>query len=283
MSIYTTTVDTSTLALHLDDPAWIIVDCRFRLNNPQWGLSAYAEGHIPGARYAHLDRDLAGRITEASGRHPLPDMVDFAAKLGLWGITKGTQVVAYDDTGGAIAARLWWLMRQAGHYGVAVLDGGITAWRSEGRPVAMDVPEIRQNVYFPNLQTGVLVDTASLLKNLGSKSLLIIDARAEPRFRGDQEPIDPVAGHIPGAVNWPFDRNLDASGRFRGSYELRDDLAALVNGRATENVVHMCGSGVTACHNILAMEIGGLQGSRLYAGSWSEWIRDPSRPRASSP
>lgn len=280
MSIYTTTVDTSTLSLHLDDPGWIVIDCRFRLNDPAAGEAMYRRSHIPGARYAHLDRDLAGPIMPGTGRHPLPDPSVFAESLGKWGVKNSAQVVAYDDTGGAIAARLWWLLRWIGHHGAAVLDGGMDAWAGEGRALDFSNPEVARQVYFPAPVSGLTLEAGDVVSFTSRPDARLVDARAEERFRGDKEPLDPVAGHVPGALNRPFDRNLDASGRFLGSDELRRAWLAVMGTSAPSNVVHMCGSGVTGCHNLLAMEIAGLEGSRLYPGSWSEWIQDPSRPVA---
>ena len=280
MSIYTTTVDTSTLALHLDDSGWIVVDCRFRLNDPAAGEEMYRRSHIPGARYAHLDRDLAGPISPGTGRHPLPEPSAFAETLGKWGIKNSAQVVAYDDTGGAIAARLWWLMRWIGHHGAAVLDGGIDAWSSEGRALDFGNPEITRQVYFPTPAQNLASEVGQVAALLSQPDARLVDARAKDRFVGDKEPIDPVAGHVPGALNRPFDWNLDASGRFLGSDRLRQEWLAVIGTSVPSDVVHMCGSGVTACQNLLAMEIAGLEGSKLYPGSWSEWIQDPSRPVA---
>ncbi len=283
MSIYTTTVDTSTLGMHLDDPGWIVVDCRFRLNDPAAGERLYNQSHIPGARYGHLDRDLAGPVTSASGRHPLPAPRDFADTLGNWGVTTSCQVIAYDDTGGAIAARLWWLLRWIGHYGTAVLDGGIDAWLAEGRTVDHGLPEVKREVYFSTPVPNLAVDTAAVAAVIESPEMLLVDARSGERFRGEREPIDPVAGHIPGAVNRPFDQNLAANGRFLGSDLLRQQWRNILGGCDADRVVHMCGSGVTGCHNLLAMELAGLEGSKLYPGSWSEWVRDESRPIALGP
>lgn len=276
----TTLVSAQTLARHLDDPAWVVVDCRFSLADPSAGERAYAEGHIPGARYAHLDRDLSSHITPTSGRHPLPDPPGLAARLGAWGIDSRTQVVAYDDAGGAFAARLWWLLRWLGHGAAAVLDGGIAAWTAAGGPLQSAAPTPRARSFQPRLQAGAWLDAAAVAAGLAEGTLRLVDARTQERFRGEVEPIDPVAGHVPGAINRPFQRNLAADGRFRPADELRAELEAAAGGGAPEAVVHMCGSGVTACHNLLAMEHAGLAGSRLYAGSWSEWIRDPARPVA---
>lgn len=275
---YETLIDTQTLYDHLHDPNWVVVDCRFNLADPEAGRRAYHEGHIPGARYAHLDEDLSGPVTPMSGRHPLPDPERLVQTLGDWGINNVTQVVAYDDAGGAIAARLWWLLRWLGHRACAVLDGGLPAWRGQDLPLSRETPAPHPTV-FSVLHEDALswVDSDYLLADRVTGDSLIIDARAPARYRGEQEPIDAVAGHIPGAVNLPLEGNLDSDGRFIDPLALRERFAAVLGERSAASVVHMCGSGVTACHNLLAMETAGLAGSRLYAGSWSEWIRDPSR------
>lgn len=278
---YETLIDTQTLYDHLYDPDWVVVDCRFNLADPEAGRRAFHEGHIPGARYAHLDEDLAGPVTPTSGRHPLPDPERLAQTLGGWGINNVTQVVAYDDAGGAIAARLWWLLRWLGHRACAVLDGGLPAWRGQDLPLDREIPAPHPTI-FSVLHEDALswVDSDYLLADRVSGDSLVIDARTPARYRGEQEPIDPVAGHIPGAVNLPYEGNLDNEGRFMDPQALRERFAAVLGERSAASAVHMCGSGVTACHNLLAMEAAGLAGSRLYAGSWSEWIRDPSRPMA---
>jgi thiosulfate/3-mercaptopyruvate sulfurtransferase len=266
------------LAAHLRDPHWAVFDCRFSLADPGWGPRVYSEGHIPGARYAHLDQDISGPVGPASGRHPLPDPGRLADWLGRSGVGPGTQVVAYDDAGGGFAVRLWWLLRWLGHEAVAVLDGGLAAWLSAGGGLARDTPEPRPRRFRGVARPGAWIDSAALASHLAS--LQVIDARAPERFRGEVEPIDPVAGHIPGAINLPMSGNLDAVGRFLPPDLLRARFAAALGGTPPERVVHSCGSGVNACHNLLAMELAGLSGSRLYAGSWSEWIRDPARPVA---
>ncbi len=275
---HSTIVDVPRLQTHLEDAAWVVLDCRFDLGDPGAGERAYAGGHIPGARYAHLERDLAGPVTATSGRHPLPDPTRLAATLGRWGIGRDTQVVAYDDVGGAMAARAWWLLRWLGHEAAAVLDGGIGAWHEAGLALSVEVPDPLPATFDPNPRPRAWLSTEAVQAAVGD--MLLVDARAAPRFRGEVEPIDPVAGHVPGAVNRPFQANLDANGRFLDPARLRADLEALLGGRQPVAAVHMCGSGVTACHNLLAMERAGLGGSRLYAGSWSEWIRDPARPVA---
>lgn len=276
---YTTLVDPEVLKNHLDDPDWVIVDCRFNLADTEAGRRAYREGHVPGACYAHLDEDLSGPTGLSGGRHPLPDPNRFAHTLGRWGIDENTQVVVYDDVGGGMAARLWWLLRWLGHKAVAVLNGGLPAWQQAGLPLATEVPEPRSGTYPVHwLDTLAWVDSAYVLANLERQDRLLIDARAAPRYRGEVEPNDPVAGHVPGAVNLPWEVNLDEQRRFQPAEVLKERFAAVLGERPPARVVHMCGSGVTACHNLLAMEVAGLEGSRLYAGSWSEWVRDPARP-----
>lgn len=276
----TTLVDTHTLAKHLDDPSWVVVDCRFTLTDPQAGRRAYAAGHIPGARYAHLDEDLSSPITPASGRHPLPDPTVLADRLGRWGIDNAKQVVVYDDSFGAMAARLWWLLRWLGHEACALLDGGLPKWRREGFPVTADPPEVAPVAFVSAVNNALWVDSAFVERALEQGDHVLVDARAEERFRGEVEPLDKVAGHIPGAVNVPYEDNLDLSGEFLSGAALREHYAGLLEDTPPPRVILMCGSGVTACHSILALERAGLPGAKLYAGSWSEWIADPRRPVA---
>jgi thiosulfate/3-mercaptopyruvate sulfurtransferase len=275
--MFSTVVSTEQLAQHLTYPAWVVIDCRFTLTNAEAGAAAYAQGHIPGARYAHLDNDLAGPKNGRNGRHPLPDVEVFAQKLGAWGIDADTQVVVYDDSFGAIAVRLWWMLRWMGHDAVALLDGGLPKWQREQRPLNADLPQITPKVFKAQVRHDMVVDTNAVLH---AASSLIVDARAEMRFIGEIEPLDPVAGHVPGAKNLPFDDNLAMDGTLLPAVELRELYTELLDGKAPEQVIHMCGSGVTTCHNLLAMEIAGLKGGKLYAGSWSEWVADPSRPVA---
>lgn len=278
--IHTTLVTPAMLAAHLDHPGWVVIDCRFSLADPAAGERAYREGHIPGARYAHLDRDLAAPVTPVSGRHPLPAPEWLAVKLGVWGVAADSQVVVYDDAGGAFAARLWWLLRWLGHAAVAVLDGGLPRWRREGRPVTDALPQVAAVTFTPRTALGQAVTVERLQRELAAGEGVVLDARAPARFRGEVEPIDPVAGHVPGARNRPLQDNLDGQACFLAAGELRRQFHQVLGATRPEQVVHMCGSGVTACHNLLAMEHAGLPGSRLYAGSWSEWIRDPARPVA---
>lgn len=275
---YQTVVSSEVLLNHLPDPGWVVVDCRFALSDPEAGRRAYHAGHISGAHYAHLDQDLAGQVSERSGRHPLPDADAFRRLVGRWGVTPKTQVVAYDDAGGAMAARLWWLLRWLGHRDVAVLDGGWQRWQALGLPVVVTEP-VEMPSRYPDLGRGqAWLTSAQVAEALDAHAILLLDARAQERFAGRDEPIDPVAGHIPGALNRPFQHNLDGKGRFKPPAMLAQEYEALLGPRGPAEVVHMCGSGVTACHNLLAMEHAGLAGSRLYPGSWSEWLRDPARP-----
>ncbi|MEK7191395.1 MAG: sulfurtransferase [Pseudomonadota bacterium] len=278
--IFTTLIDTDALARHLTDPRWVIVDCRFTLTNADAGRCAYDAGHIPGARYAHLNEDLSSRITSRSGRHPLPDPAVLSKKLGAWGIDETRQVVVYDDSFGAMASRLWWLLRWFGHDAVALLDGGYPKWVREKKPVTTDKPLIHPVTFAPRLHPTLRVNAAFVEQAVKDNAFLVMDARAEERYRGDIEPLDKVAGHIPGAVNAPYEDNLDISGEFLPAEELRERYLDLLSGVTPDQAIHMCGSGVTACHNVLAMEHAGLVGAKLYAGSWSEWITDPDRPVA---
>ena len=273
---HTTLIDASTLHAHRNDPNWVVMDCRFSLADPDAGRRAYRDSHLPGAHYAHLDEDLSDPITPTTGRHPLPDPERLAQKLGAWGIGHDTQVVAYDDMGGMLAAaRLWWLLRWLGHTACAVLDGGLPAWRRAGLPLTAEIPAARPTAFVSRPDDRLWMSTEQVLAL--SSTEVLLDARAAARYQGEMEPIDPVAGHIPGALNLPTDGNLTPEGHFLPVAALRERFAAALNDRSPATVIHACGSGVTACHNLLAMEAAGLGGSRLYAGSWSEWIRDPQR------
>lgn len=272
-----TLASTEALAGHLDDPAWIVFDCRHDLAQPGAGEQAYAESHIPGARFLHLDRDLAAPSTGHNGRHPLPDPEIFARKLAAAGVNADTQVVCYDAAGGMYSARLWWMLRWLGHADAAVLDGGWVRWLAEHRPISPDLPKPLPGNFRP-VPRAIGVDARFIVDHLDDPDMQIVDARAEDRFRGENETMDPVGGHIPGALNRFFRNNLDASGRFKPAAELRSEFLQLLGARSATSVVHQCGSGVSACHNLLAMEVAQLPGSRLYPGSWSEWCADPGRP-----
>ena len=256
-----------------------IVDCRFDLMNPNAGQQHYREAHIPGARYADLNRDLSAPITENTGRHPLPEPAKFAALLARLGVRKGVQVMAYDSSAGAFAARLWWMLRAWGHSAVAVLDGGYPAWMAAGGATsAGDEPAATGPVPPAPIAEWPVVSTAEVFERLHNTQHLLVDARAPERFSGAIEPIDSVAGHVPGALNHPFSTNLGADGRFLPGSELRRLWQSRLGRSDPTQLVAMCGSGVTACHNLLSLAVAGITGARLYAGSWSEWIRDPRRP-----
>ena len=275
---FRTLISTSALALHLGDDNVAVVDCRFQLTDEAWGEREYVSAHIPGAVYAHLDRDLSGPKTGTNGRHPLPDPVALADTLSRLGIADGVQVVAYDQDNGSFASRLWWMLRWLGHDAVAVLDGGFAKWTAEGRDTrsGAETRAPRTFIAAPRPEMLATADQVAALRADGSWQL--VDARAPERFRGDVEPLDKVAGHIPGAANYCYQTNLDADGSFRSPEELRAQLRATLGGHPADRVVCYCGSGVTACHNLLALEHAGLTGARLYAGSWSEWSSDPRRP-----
>ena len=274
-------VTTEELARHLDDPDWVVIDTRHDLVDPKRGARVYIEeGHIPGAHFAHVDDDLAGEKTGKNGRHPLPDLETFAKKMRECGVAPGRQVVVYDDMGGNWAVRLWWLLRWLGHDKVALLDGHFPKWKKEGRPLTKDVPPERTGEFVPKPMLGATVDAAFVESFRQRDDGALIDARNAERFTGLNEPIDPVAGRIPGAVNRFWQNNLGADGLFKPPAKLREEFQAILGSTPAAQAVHMCGSGVTACHNVFAMELAGLGGSRLYPGSWSEWCADPARPVA---
>jgi thiosulfate/3-mercaptopyruvate sulfurtransferase len=278
MSGWTTLVQAETLAVALGRSDLAIVDCRFSLANPTAGESAYREGHIPGAVYAHLDRDLSDQGKKEQGRHPWPDAAAFTAKLGRWGISPRHQVVAYDDADGAIAARLWFLLRALGHEKVAVLDGGWARWTALGLPVDSYAPVPMVASYAGSFVEDRLLDAAQVQSRLEAGELLI-DARAADRFRGENEHIDRIAGHVPGARNRPYADNLVAQ-RFKPPVQLAAEFRELLGEHPADRSMVMCGSGVTACHHLLAMERAGIKGAKLFTGSWSGWISDPARPVA---
>jgi thiosulfate/3-mercaptopyruvate sulfurtransferase len=279
-----TLIDAASLRELIGDAGVAVVDCRFDLQDPEAGRRAYLRGHIPTARYADLNKDLSAPVSLSSGRHPLPAPQDFAAKLDTLGIGNHTQVVAYDENNGSFAARLWWMLRWVGLPSAAVLDGGLQAWVAGGGALASGeetaVPAANHRRFSPRVDAAAVVDSAQVAALLRDPRHLLVDARAAERYAGVIEPIDAVAGHIAGAVNHPFTSNLGPAGRFLPAAELRRRWEERLAGREPGAVAAMCGSGVTACHNLLSLEVAGLRGAKLYAGSWSEWILDPSRPVA---
>ena len=281
--MHSTLITPAHLATRIGDRAWVIVDCRFDLAVPEAGVAAYRDGHIPGAVHADLDRDLSGPRGPATGRHPLPDPQTLAATFGRWGIGPGVQVVAYDAASGMFAARLWWLLRWLGHDAVAVLDGGMRAWQDAGLPLENSLPTPQPREFIPAVRAQLWAGTDEVARSANDPGWRILDARAAPRYAGEVEPIDPVAGHVPGAHNFPYERNLTPAATLRGSTDLRQTLTEALGPVPADRTIVMCGSGVTACHVLLALAAAGLEGARLYPGSWSEWIRDPARPIATGP
>ena len=284
----TTLIEPAELARHLDDPDWAIVDCRFDLLRPEWGAQAFAVSHIPHALYAHLDRDLSAPRTARSGRHPLPQIEVLAATFARFGIDEHVQVIAYDQGSGAWAARLWWLLRWLGHLEVAVLNGGLAAWERAGLPLSAQIEPRAARRFTARPDTRLLAGGSEVAAAVHSGAFarseqLLVDARSADRFAGENETIDPVAGHIPGARNHPFTGNLDAQGHFLPAEQLQRAWGNTLREASARQLIAMCGSGVTACHNLLALEVAGYRGARLYAGSWSEWIADPAHPVARGP
>jgi len=277
--IHTTLIDAEALATILDD--CVLVDCRHDLMDPTVGAAAYAQGHLPRAWFMHQDTDLAGPKNGRNGRHPLPERETMRRRLEAIGLTDDRQLIVYDDQGGMFAGRLWWLARWLGHRAVAVLDGGLPAWTKAGFPLTRELPKADRDGRLGDRPSLVrMIDAPAVLANIDSRECLLVDARSPERYRGEIEPLDPVAGHIPGATNRPFQQNLRPDGRFKPAEVLRGEFATLLAGRAPGQVIQQCGSGVSACHNIIAMELAGLNGSALFPGSWSEWCADPARPVA---
>jgi thiosulfate/3-mercaptopyruvate sulfurtransferase len=278
--LHTVLISSSELAAHLSDPDWLVADCRFELGRPAAGAAAWRAGHIPGAVFVDLERDLSARVTPHTGRHPLPTIEAFAATLSRLGVREKTQLVCYDAGSGAFAARLWWMLRWVGHDAAAVLDGGFRLWTTENRPVSTEPVSPRPARFVANPRPELVIHDAAGVMEALARGETLVDVRGAERFEGRVEPIDAIAGHVPGAVSLPYTENLDAGDRFRRPRELAAlwrERAGASQGRAP---ICMCGSGVTACHGLLALEAAGIAGGRLYAGSWSEWIRDPSRPVA---
>ena len=271
-------INTQNLSQHLRDPAWVIFDCRHDLFDPAKGERQYRQGHIPGAHFASIDTDLSGDKTGSNGRHPLPPPAAFTAFLARHGVSNTSTIVAYDDVGGQFASRLWWMARWIGLTKLLLLDGGIPKWIAEGRELATEVPAPAPAPLRGQADPLMVWSAADVLAHIDDTNISLLDARPAERYRGETEPIDPVAGHIPGAANRFYKANLNADLTFRAADEIKREFTALTNHKPADQVVHYCGSGVTACANFFAMEYAGLAGSKLFAGSWSEWVSDPARP-----
>lgn len=276
---WTTFIEPEALQNHLGNDLWVVVDCRFSLQEPEWGRNEYRKSHIPGAVYAHLDEDLSGEIVSGlTGRHPFPEPDVFARRLSSWGVSNQSQVVAYDGSHGAIAARLWGLLRWLGHEKAAVLNGGWSAWVSEERPVSEEIPEPERAVFAPDPDHQLLVDSDFVRTILQDQSYLLVDSRNRERYLGEEEPIDPVAGHIPGAVSLPYPGNVNDQGELLPREELRKRFERTLGDHPPEKAIFYCGSGVTSFHNLMVMEHLGMKTPKLYPGSWSAWIMDAGRP-----
>lgn len=277
---FITLISGSELVNHIANPDWAIIDCRFALDDSSRGHREYLNAHIPGAIYAHLSKDLSGQIISGkTGRHPLPELKTFVHTLSNWGIDAHVQVIAYDDKGGAMAAaRLWWMLRWAGHHAVAVLNGGCSQWLKSNYPVTRSAETRKQRSFVPKIHNDFVFSSEDVMKVLHNKNFRLIDSRSTDRYRGENETIDPVAGHIPGALSVPFTGNLGADGLFLQQKDLKLRFEHVLGGITPERAVFYCGSGVTAAHNILAVKVAGLGDARLYAGSWSEWITNPDNP-----
>ena len=272
-------ISPQSLDLKKEQPGRVILDCRFALDDPDYGQRSYAEGHIAGASFADLERDLSGTVVKGvTGRHPLPRAEDLIERLQAWGISADSEVVLYDDGPSAYAARAWWLLVWLGKRdGVYILDGGLKAWHAAGLPLSLDPPSVTRGTFTGEPDSSLLLSAEQLQQRLGQPELTLLDARALPRFKGEVEPIDPIAGHIPGAQCAAFTDNLDSDGRFLPADQLKQRFAAKLGNRQSDGLVAYCGSGVTACHNLFALSLAGYPLGALYAGSWSEWINDPAR------
>lgn len=277
---FNTIISADELANIIDHDDVRIFDCRFLLKDPNGGLKKYEEGHIPNAQFADMDTQLSSAMTAQSGRHPLPNVNDFIKQLSAWGINENTQVIAYDDISGAFAARMWWMLRWVGHNKVAVLDGGIQKWQAQGGALSTETPSFASSNFVADIHMEWLIDIDSVQTELAKGNITLIDARAADRYTGKDQKTDPVPGHVPGANNLPFGGNLTKDGIFASSEIIRSRFTALIADQSLDKVVNMCGSGVTACHNLLALEIAGLTPTKLFVGSWSQWFKDPNRPVA---
>jgi thiosulfate/3-mercaptopyruvate sulfurtransferase len=274
--MYTSIIEAELLDQHLDDPNWIVFDCRYNSFDKEAGFNQYLESHIPGARYAHMDKDLSGPIIPGqTGRHPFPDEGVFTNQLRQWGVNQSSQVVVYDASHGALASRLWFMLRYLGHDKVAILNGGFNNWTKQKFPITADLPNIEQGNFESNIQTELVASLSSVVEISKKNDACLIDSRAANRYRGETEPLDPIAGHIPNAENYPFAENVNSDGMWKSKEEIKDRFKNL---RQEKEMIFYCGSGVTACHNLLALHYAEIADAKLYPGSWSEWIVDPKRP-----
>ncbi|MDO8681028.1 MAG: sulfurtransferase [Acidobacteriota bacterium] len=276
--MHKTLVSPSVVAQHLNDPSWVVIDCRFDLADPGKGEELYRQAHIPGARYAHLDRHLSGAKTGTNGRHPIPPSDEIIRTFSEFGIGPHMQVIAYDADSGMYAGRLWWMLRWMGHDGVAVLDGGLARWQRDGHPVRGGLETSTPATFRGAPRPGWRLTADDVAAGLDNRARLLVDARSNERYRGMNETLDKVAGHIPGAVNYFFQQNLADDKTFKSPEALRAQWEPVLKGHDAKDVVVYCGSGVTACHNLLALEHAGIHGAKIFPGSWSEWSSDPSRP-----
>ncbi len=277
---YQTIISVEDLNKNINNQDWFVFDCRFMLKDPHSGLQKFSLGHIPGAQFADMDNDLAAPMTPTSGRHPLPNPDELIKKLQSWGLNNSSQVICYDDMSGAFAARMWWLLKWLGHENVAVLDGGIDLWTGSGLELETDVKKRTTGTFSGHANNNMWVDVEFVKQEIAQNNITLLDARSEERYTAKDTKTDPVAGHVPGAISIPFSGNLSKQGVFLSKGELQTRFAAMVNNAEKKEVVNMCGSGVTACHNLLAMSVADLPMTRLFVGSWSEWIKDKSRPVA---
>ncbi len=277
---YQTIISVEDLNKNINNQDWFIFDCRFMLKEPEGGLQKFNQGHIPGAQFADMDKDLASPMTATSGRHPLPDPDQLIKILQSWGVNNSSQIICYDDMSGAFAARMWWLLKWLGHEDIAVLDGGLDKWTAAGLEIETKVKERTPGTFNGRANNDMWVDVEFVKNELSANKINLLDARSEERYTAKDTKTDPVAGHVPGAMSFPFSGNLSKQGVFLSKDQLRDRFASLMNNAEGKEIVNMCGSGVTACHNLLAMSVADLPMTKLFVGSWSEWIKDNSRPVA---
>lgn len=277
---YQTIISVDDLNKNIGNQDWFVFDCRFLLKDPDGGLKKFNQGHIPGAQYADLDKDLASSMTASSGRHPLPNPDELIKKLQAWGVNNSSQIICYDNLSGAFAARMWWLLNWLGHNDVAVLDGGIDKWTASNLPLETDVQQRATGSFSGQANNDMWVDVEFVQKELAENKINLLDARSAERFTAKDTKTDPVAGHVPGAMSFPFAGNLSKQGVFLPAADLQKRFAPIFSNTENKELINMCGSGVTACHNLLAMNVAGLPMTRLFVGSWSEWIKDKSRPVA---